>query len=329
MLLHKNRDILALREPYIDTLGNTKANSWWHVVYPSPHLTNSTIDRLVLLINAVLDVNRWAQIPIEGSNDMSAIQLHTPKGRVTIFNLYVDCNHSEALTAVCQTIHNNRQHILGQQSDSILWCRDFNCHHAMWDKEINHHLFMASASAAADKLIMHLAEFHLTMTLQKGLPMLQAMHTKNWTCVDNIFMLEDLAELMICCDTTPGLRGPCMDHIPIHAIIDTGIPPIMLEPYCNYRTVDWKAYREELAQQLTLIPEPAVLQEDVQFQHAVASLTTVIQATTDTVVPLSKPMLHSRRWWNEELMVLKKHLNKLNHESYRYRALADPCHPSS
>ena len=50
--------------------------------------------------------------------------------------------------------------------------------------------------------------------------------------------------------------------------------------------VDWKAYQEELAQQLMLIPEPAMLQDDMQFQHAVTSLTTVIQATTDTVVPL-------------------------------------------
>ena len=133
--LHKNWDILALQEPYIDALGNIKANSWWHVVYPSPHLTNSTIDRSVLFINATLDVNRWAQIPVKGSNDMSAIQLHTPKGRVMIFNLYVDCNHSEALTAVCQTIRSNRRHILGWQSDSILWCGDFNRHHAMWDEE--------------------------------------------------------------------------------------------------------------------------------------------------------------------------------------------------
>ena len=30
--LHKNWDVLALQEPYINMLGNTKANSWWHVV---------------------------------------------------------------------------------------------------------------------------------------------------------------------------------------------------------------------------------------------------------------------------------------------------------
>ena len=124
--LHKNWDILALQEPYIDALGNTKANSRWHVVYLSPHFTNSATDRSVILVNAALDVNKWAQIPVKDSNDMSAIQLHTPKGRITIFNLYVDCNHSEALAATRQTIRNNRRLILGRQSDSIIWCGDFN-----------------------------------------------------------------------------------------------------------------------------------------------------------------------------------------------------------
>ena len=128
----------------------------------------------------------------------------------------------------------------------------------MWDEE-NHHLFTASASATTDELIAHLAEFHLTITLPKGLPTLQAMHKKNWMHVDKVFMLEDLAELLICCNTAPGLRGPCTDHIPIHTVINTRIPPTMLKPYYNYRMVDWKAYQEELAQQLTLIPELAML----------------------------------------------------------------------
>ena len=324
--LHKSWDILALQEPYIDALGNTKANSWWHVIYPMPHLANNTIDRSVLLINTALDVNRWAQIPVEDSNDVSAIQLHTPKGRITIFNLYVDCNHSEALAATCRTIRSNRQRILGRQSDSVVWCGDFNRHHAMWDEERNHHLFTASATVTANELISHLAEFHLTMTLPKGLPTLQAMRTKNWTRVDNVFMTEDLAELLICCDTAPSLRGPGTDHIPIHTVIDTGIPSTTLEPYRNYRTVDWKVFREELAVQLTQIPEPTMLQDDAQFQQAITGLTVAIQATTEVIVPLSKPVPHSRRWWNEELMALKKRLNKLNNESYKYRAIAD--HPT-
>ena len=237
------------------------------------------IDRSVLLINVALDVNRWAQILVD-SNNVSAIQLHTPKGCITIFNLYVICSHSEALVATCQTICSNRQHILGHQSNSIIWCGDFNRYHAMWDEERNHHLFTVSASSAANKLISHLAEFHLTMTLLKGLPTLQAMHTKNWMHIDNIFMTEDLAKLLICCDMAPSLKGPGTDHIPIHTVNNTGIPNTTLELYRNYWTVDWKVFWEELAMQLTQILELTVLQDDTQFQQAVKSLTVAIQATT-------------------------------------------------
>ena len=78
-------------------------------------------------------------------------------------------------------------------------------------------------------------------------------------------MSEELTELLICCDTAPGLKGPGTDHVPIHTMADTGIPSVAVEPYWNYRTVDWKAFREELAQQLTQIPEPGILHNDTQF----------------------------------------------------------------
>ena len=258
---------------------------------------------------------------------MSAIQLHTLKGCITIFNLYIDCNHSEALVATQWAIQNNRQLILGQQLDSIIWRADFNWHPALWDKERNHHLFTVSALSTADELIAHLAKFHLTMVLPKGLPTLQSMSTKNWTCMDNVFMSEELMELLICCHTAPGLRGPGMDHVPIHTVVNTGILSVAVKPYRNYRTVDWKDIREELAQQLTQIPKPGILRDNIQIHGTVMDLTKAIQATIEVTIPMSKPVPHSRRWWSDELTVLKKCLNKLNNGSYRYRALADhPVH---
>ena len=82
--------------------------------------------------------------------------------------------------ALGRTMRNNHHRILGQPSDTIIWCGDFNRHYAMWDEERNHHLFMASAMLAANKLISYIAEFGMVMTLPKGLPTLQAMNTKNW-----------------------------------------------------------------------------------------------------------------------------------------------------
>ena len=109
--------------------------------------------------------------------------------------------------------------------------------------------------------------------------------------------------------------------------LTTGIASIVPEPYRNYHAVDWKAFCEHLAQQLAQIPRPQMLQNNTQFHGAIARLTEAIQATTIAVVPLAKLTQHSRHWWNQDLLVLKKKLNRLNNQSYKFRALADhPIH---
>src|SRR6266481_4376798 len=327
--LHKSWDILALQEPYIDKLGNTKANSQWHVVYPTSHLANDVTCRSVMLLNAAqpaLDINSWTQIHVADTNDITAIQLQTSKGRVTIFNIYNDCHHSNMLETLRRAIQVNHSRILGWGNDSMIWCGDFNRHHAMWDEERNHHLFMASATAEAQILISLLADCDMVMALPRGIPTLQAMNTKNWTRVDNVFVTEDLASLLVCCDTDPRQRGPGTDHVPIHTIIDTGAPLREADSLRNFRTVDWDEFREEMANQLELLPDPKILHTEEEYRSAVSELTAAIQATIEGVVPLSKPVPHLRRWWSKELGILKKQLNHLNNESYRYRAVVD--HPS-
>ena len=101
---------------------------------------------------------------------------------------------------------------------------------------------------AANELISYIAEFGLVMALLKGLPTLQAMNMKNWTHVDNIFMSEELTGLLISCSTAPNLRGPGTDHMPILTVINTRIPLVVPEPYRDYCTADWKAFRQDLAQ---------------------------------------------------------------------------------
>lgn len=72
-----NWDILAIQEPYIDTLGNTRANSKWNVVYPTtvshkaqhPH-------RTVILVNTKTPLESTIQIHIE-SRDITAITINT------------------------------------------------------------------------------------------------------------------------------------------------------------------------------------------------------------------------------------------------------------
>ena len=99
-LLHKDWDILLLQELYIDNLSNMKATSRWHVIYPSSHLADDSACRTVILVNAALDTNVWAQVPLEGSNDISVLQFRLPQGCLTIFNVYNNCTHQNMLTTL-------------------------------------------------------------------------------------------------------------------------------------------------------------------------------------------------------------------------------------
>src|SRR6266481_2357285 len=83
--VHRDWDLLLLREPYIDTFGNTKANSKWHTLYLSSHLTDTASNRSVILVNAVLDMNVWAQVPLESTNDITVVQFLLPQGQITIY----------------------------------------------------------------------------------------------------------------------------------------------------------------------------------------------------------------------------------------------------
>src|SRR6266481_368946 len=78
--VHRDWDLLLLQEPYIDMFGNTKANSKWHTLYPSLHLTDTASKRSVILVNAALDTNVWVQVPLKGTNDITVIQFQLPQG---------------------------------------------------------------------------------------------------------------------------------------------------------------------------------------------------------------------------------------------------------
>ena len=126
MPLHKEWDILLLQEPYIDSFGNTKATSRWHVLYPSSHLSDSSTCRSVILVNSVLDMNAWAQVPLEGTNDLTVIQFRLPWGRLTILNIYNDCTHQNTLTTIWLFMQQHSASLLTSANNHMIWCGDFN-----------------------------------------------------------------------------------------------------------------------------------------------------------------------------------------------------------
>ena len=208
--VHKDWDLL-LQEPYIDKFGNTKATSKWHTIYPSSHLSDASVNRSIILVNTALDTNTWAQVPIEGSNDIMALRLRLPHGQLTIFNIYNDCTHSNTLSLFRQYLDKTASSFLAMSRDRMLLCGDFNHHHPLWDEERNSHLFTASASLAVQPLMSLLEDYNMVMILLKNIPTLQSLATGNWTRVDNVFATANTEELVVVCDTDPMGPGhrPC------------------------------------------------------------------------------------------------------------------------
>jgi len=68
-----------------------------------------------------------------------------------------------------------------KDTDHMLWCGNFNCHHPLWDKERNAHLFTARAIREAKALLALVVDYGMIMALLKDIPTLESMATKNWT----------------------------------------------------------------------------------------------------------------------------------------------------
>jgi len=74
-----------------------------------------------------------------------------------------------------QDKQNNQQ---DQQKIHILWGGYFNCHHPMWDRDGDTHLFTKKAIDKAEELINSVADQEMYMPLPKGIPTLKHMVTK-------------------------------------------------------------------------------------------------------------------------------------------------------
>ena len=79
-------------------------------------------------------------------------------------------------------------------------------------------------------------------------------------------------------------------------------------------------------QGLSALPPPARISTEVEFHQRVSTLGSTLIDTAERTVPKSRPVLHSKWWWNKDLNSLRKAKNRLNNISYQFRH--DQQHPS-
>ncbi|KAI0028628.1 hypothetical protein K488DRAFT_58102 [Vararia minispora EC-137] len=97
----------------------------------------------------------------------------------------------------------NRCSLSDGEWSHIMWCRDFNRHHPLWDDPAAGHLSTPRAIKDAELLIQALGDDDLIMALKPSSPTLQHSITKCWSCLDSVWISSGLIELVTLCSTLP------------------------------------------------------------------------------------------------------------------------------
>lgn len=168
-------DILAIQEPYLDHLHNTRATYGWSVIYPAiPDTDRSGRVRSVILVSTRISTNSFHPIRIPNP-DVSAVSLRVGAADVHLFNLYVDQYHDHALQATARATRKLPDELGREQH--IIWLGDFNRHSPRWDNPRNDHLFSNASLARAQVLINMVADYDLYMALPPSIPTLESTRT--------------------------------------------------------------------------------------------------------------------------------------------------------
>ena len=262
------------------------------------------------------------------SGDAILIELKTRTNTTDIYNVYVDCKHSNTLLTVDDSIKKRHPPSSPQsRSRDIVITGDFDRHHPMWEEDRNHHMFNKHNLNEAQIIIDIIAVHGLIQALPKNFPTLQSTSTKNWTRPDNTFISTSLMDRLIKCTTLPHLHPICTDHISTLTILDTSIHPPKAFTRWNYKKANWERFEETLKEKLSNIPFVSSYRTTEQAEIALRKLYDALSTTQEAHVPKTKSCAYMKRWWSSELTELRKSKQKLAWKSFNDRnSKSDPIH---
>ena len=317
---------MLIQEPHTTAFNAIRTPSNFRPVFPSNRLQDASQIRSVIWVNKQLETKNWKILDIPNTNDITAIQLKGTYGTISIFNIYNDCDHSRNETILRDYLSRHRRNLVENEESHLIWAGDFNRHHPFWDDDADTHLFTSTALRNAEGIISLIAEYDMVMTLPKGIPTLRHMRTKKYSCLNNIFCSSSLEPLLTNCEVVAQARPTSTDHFPIETRFDLPQARIPPDPSRNFRDVNWDDFRRTLTEKIELSPIPPQIQDAEQLNELASNLTSAIQETISEEIKCSKPRPDAKRWWNRELTLMRKELNRLRATSYKFRALIH--HPS-
>jgi len=174
--------LIALQEPAINPFGFTIATREWMPIYPIPHSAMPNRSQVIMLICSNISTDTWMQLDFP-SSDIIIIQIEGTWGKITIFNIYNNCDNNNTIKLLSNYYSRNRTRM--EQAEvgtaNVIWLGDFNHHHPLWDNPNNDQLFMLEVIDAVEVLIEAIVDIGLELALPSGTPTHQHNITKSWS----------------------------------------------------------------------------------------------------------------------------------------------------
>ncbi|QRV96409.1 Reverse transcriptase (RNA-dependent DNA polymerase) [Ceratobasidium sp. AG-Ba] len=273
-----------------------------------------------LALNPNISSNSWEQIDCP-SADVTAVRLKINKDSIIIIHMYNPCDSNASLLHI-ETLIKNKM-----AGELLILLGDFNRHHPTWDEDRNSHLFTRANLDLAQELLDLVSDGDLDMVLPKDIPTLEANNSGNYTRPDNVFASFALTEKLVSCDTEPGNRVDCTDHLPIKTVFD--ISPTLaptIEKW-NFKQMNTEKYKKELKKTLSEfeLELETNLDNQQKLDTYVKKLGEAITRAVEKSVPRLRLDARTKRWWNKELTAFRRKVRKLANRSFRARA--NEVHP--
>ena len=131
-LVNLGVDLVALQEPAINPFNLTIAARDWLPLYPSTHSDAAIRSRAITLICSNISTDNWTQLDFP-SGDVVIVQIKGTWGKITIFNIYNDCNNNDTIKLLTRFYSRNRTQLEHTHTGTAhtIWLGDFNRHHPL------------------------------------------------------------------------------------------------------------------------------------------------------------------------------------------------------
>ena len=136
--------------------------------------------------------------------------------------------------------------------------------------------------------------------------------TSNWMWPDNVWHKNTPINPITICNVEPRICPPLANHLPIYIVLNLLVQRANPLPSLDLFLADFTAINTKLS---VLCPTQ-IIHTKMELENTVNSLVDSIQEILKEKVPTTKPCPFMKRWWNNELMVLKKSKNKLSKLAY-------------